>query len=77
MAADLTQRVKFPHAGKSGFSKTLNARVNEYFKENKVKKVGDYRMVIKSIVIVGIYAVPFTLMLTGIIVTHWPFCFLG
>lgn len=68
MTADLTQRVKFPHGGKSGFAKAVNARVNEYFKENGIKKVGDYRMVSKTIVIVGIYLMPLLLMLTGVTV---------
>ncbi len=71
MAADLTQRVKFPHGGKAGFAKTLNERVNAYFRENRTSKVGDYRMVIKTLVIVGIYILPLILMLTGIIEETW------
>lgn len=65
MAKDITQRVKFPHGGKESFSKTLNARVNQYFKENNIPKTGGTRMYLKTVVIVGIYVVPLILLLSG------------
>ncbi len=68
MAQELIQRVKFPprEAGES-FSKTLNSRVNAYFKENGISKFADGRMYLKSFIILSAYIVPFALMLTGII----------
>ena len=68
MAQELIQRVKFPprEAGDS-FSKTLNARVNAYFKENGVSKFADARMYSKTIIIVSSYLVPLVLMLSGVI----------
>lgn len=68
MAQELIQRVKFPprEAGDS-FSKTLNSRVNAYFKENGISKFADTRMYSKTIIIVSSYLIPLVLMLTGVI----------
>lgn len=68
MAQELIQRVKFPprEAGES-FSKTLNARVNAYFKENGISKFADARMYSKTVIIVSSYLVPMVLMMTGVI----------
>lgn len=68
MAQDLIQRVKFAHrADKAGFAKTLNHRVNSYFKENGKSKFADSRMYLKTAIIVSSYLLPLTLMLAGII----------
>ena len=68
MAQDLIQRVKFPprEVG-DNFSKTLNARVNMYFKENGISKFADARMYAKTVIIVSAYLGPLVLMLTGVI----------
>ena len=68
MAQDLIQRVKFPprEVG-DNFSKTLNARVNTYFKENGISKFADARMYAKTVIIVSAYLGPLVLMLTGVI----------
>jgi linoleoyl-CoA desaturase len=68
MAQELIQRVKFaPRADKDGFSKTLNQRVNAYFKDKGISKHADGRMYLKSVIIVASYLVPMALMLTGFI----------
>ena len=68
MAQELIQRVKFPpqEAGES-FSKTLNNRVNAYFKEKGISRFADARMYLKTVIIVLSYLIPLVLMLTGII----------
>lgn len=67
MAQNLIQRVKFaPRADNNGFSKTLNKRVNAYFKDQNLSKHADGSMYFKSVVIVLSYLVPLVLMLTGI-----------
>ncbi len=68
MAQELIQRVKFPprEAGES-FSKTLNGRVNAYFKEKGISKYADARMYLKSFIILSSYLIPLVLMLTGVI----------
>ncbi len=67
MAQELIQRVKFPKTENAGFSKTLNARVNAYFKENKISKYGEWRMVLKTFIIVTGYLLPLVLMLLGFV----------
>ena len=68
MAQDLIQRVKFaPRADKDGFAKTLNQRVNAYFKDKGISKHADGRMYLKSVIIVSGYIVPLILMLAGVI----------
>jgi linoleoyl-CoA desaturase len=46
------------------FYKTLQKRVRGYFKENKITRYGDYRMILKSIFMLTLYLVPFVLLLT-------------
>jgi linoleoyl-CoA desaturase len=68
MAQELIQRVKFPprEVGDS-FSKTLNSRVNAYFKYNGISKFANGRMYSKTVIIVSSYLIPLILMLTGVI----------
>lgn len=68
MAQELIQRVKFPprEVGDS-FSKTLNSRVNAYFKDNGISKFANGRMYSKTVIIVSSYLIPLILMLTGVI----------
>jgi len=71
MAQDLLQRVKFSKGDGSGFHKTLNQRVNKHFTDSGISKFGDYRMVLKTIVIVSVYVTLLLLMLTGITTATW------
>jgi linoleoyl-CoA desaturase len=61
-----TDRVKFPRDSDVEFTKTLNARVNAYFKDNGISKHANATMVIKTVVIVSAYVIPLVLMLTGV-----------
>lgn len=45
------------------FSKTVNSRVNSYFSENKKSKSADYRMVLKTILMLTGFFGPYFLML--------------
>ena len=58
------QAVKFLTRDKTNFFRTLNKRVNEYFKENKLKKTGNWRLYTKSIVFISLFIVPFIILLT-------------
>ncbi len=58
------------------FSKTLKERVNNYFKEAGISKKGNWKMWLKSLVILSIYLVPYFLMVLGY-VTGPPFLLLG
>ena len=53
------------------FFNTLKKRVDEHFKSKNISRNGDYRMVIKTIAMYGIYLTPFALMLTGAVTNGW------
>lgn len=54
------------------FFVTLNKRVNEYFKTNRVSRHANAEMVIKTIFMFALYFTPFVLMLTGVVSGTWP-----
>jgi linoleoyl-CoA desaturase len=58
------------------FSATLNKRVNDYFKINKVSRHANAEMVIKTIVMFAGYFVPYVLVITGV-VTSMPLVLLA
>lgn len=49
---------------KSMFMVTLRKNVNEYFKEKGISTKGDWKMIVKSVVMLSLYLVPFILILT-------------
>ena len=56
--------VNFSRIDKAKFFRTLNKRVNHYFKENEIKKTGNWRLYTKAIIMFTVYLVPFILLLT-------------
>ncbi len=46
------------------FFRTLNTRVNNYFKENNLKKTGNWKLHLKAIVMFSIFLTPYFLLLT-------------
>lgn len=46
------------------FAKELTKRIRSYFKETKQTTFGGYRMVLKALLVIGIYLAPFILVLT-------------
>jgi linoleoyl-CoA desaturase len=59
--------IKFINKERTDFYKTVTARVDTYFEEKGISKNGDYRMVIKTLVMFSLYFVPYILMLTGVL----------
>ncbi|GAB5466300.1 MAG: acyl-CoA desaturase [Candidatus Kapaibacteriales bacterium] len=51
----LMQKVRFVNRDQTKFFTDLKGRVNGYFKENQISKNADYRMVLKTITLVGGY----------------------
>lgn len=49
---------------KSQFMATLKKNVNDYFKEKRISTKGNWRMAVKSVVMLSLYLVPFVLILT-------------
>ncbi|WP_347066416.1 acyl-CoA desaturase [Flavobacterium sp. WV_118_3] len=46
------------------FFRTLNKRVNDYFKENNIKKTGNWKLHMKTIIMFSIFLIPYFLILT-------------
>ncbi len=46
------------------FFRTLNSRVNNYFKENNIKKTGNWKLHLKAIILFTIFLTPYFLILT-------------
>jgi linoleoyl-CoA desaturase len=53
----------FPKQDNLKFFRTINARVNNYFKENKIKKTGNWKVHLKTIILFIIFLTPFFLIL--------------
>ena len=62
--------VKFSRNDAKGFFKTLNKRVNLYFKEHNIRKTGNWKLYLKTFVMFSIYMVPYFLLLS-IEMNHW------
>ena len=45
------------------FSRTLRARVNQYFEDNNIKRQGDWRTVVKTIAMFTMYFAPYVIMM--------------
>ena len=56
--------IKFSRADSAKFFRTLNKRVNSYFKENNIKRTGNWKLYGKAIVMFSMYLVPYFLFLT-------------
>ncbi len=55
------------------FNKTLNQRVNQYFKTSKVGRYGNAEMIFKSIFMFCLYFVPYFMFLFGVVESVWVF----
>ena len=56
--------LKFSRKDPANFFRTLNSRVNNYFKENNIKRTGNWQLWMKTIVMFSIFLVPYFLILT-------------
>lgn len=63
--------VRFARETQGDFIFTLRQRVNEYFTNNKTTIYGDTQLVIKTVALLGIYLLPYFLMVFGIITNPW------
>ena len=59
-----TNAIRFSRKDPKQFFKTLNQRVNNYFKENEIKKTGNWKIYLKAIVMFAIFLTPYFLILT-------------
>ncbi len=58
------QEVKFVTRDKTKFFRTLNKRVNDYFKENHIKKTGNWKLYTKAIIMFALFLIPLIILLT-------------
>jgi linoleoyl-CoA desaturase len=58
------KRVKFVNTQKTQFLKTLKQRVDKYFTDNNIDKQANSTMVVKSIVLLSMYILPFVVLYT-------------
>ncbi|PIF00337.1 MAG: acyl-CoA desaturase [Maribacter sp.] len=56
--------VRFPRKDPAQFFKTLNKRVNQYFKETHKGKTGDWRLHLKTFIMFTLFLAPYFLILT-------------
>ncbi len=59
-----TTTIRFSRKDSTQFFKTLNKRVNDYFKENRIKKTGNWRLHLKTIIMFALFLTPYFLILT-------------
>ncbi len=62
--------ISFSRTDKANFFRMLNKRVNAYFKENKLKRTGNWKLYTKAIIMFGIFLVPLIIILT-ISISQW------
>jgi linoleoyl-CoA desaturase len=55
--------IKFVSNDRSEFTTTLRKNVNNYFKEKNISPKGNWRMALKSVIMLSLYLVPFLLIL--------------
>lgn len=46
------------------FFRTLNSRVNAYFKENNIKKTGNWKIYLKTVILFSVFLTPYFLILS-------------
>lgn len=56
--------IKFSRTDSARFFRTLNSRVNNYFKENNIKKTGNWKLYLKTAIMLTLFIAPYVLILT-------------
>jgi linoleoyl-CoA desaturase len=56
--------IRFSRKDSAQFFRTLNKRVNTYFKENELKKTGNWKLHLKTAIMFGLFLSPYFLILT-------------
>ena len=60
----MSNTIHFSRTNNAKFFRTLNKRVNSYFKENKIKRTGNWKLYTKAIIMFMVFLVPLILILT-------------
>jgi len=59
-----TKTIKFSRVDSAKFFRTLNKRVNAYFKDNNVERTGNWKLYVKTIVMFSLFLTPYFLLLS-------------
>jgi len=59
------------------FFRTLNAKVNNYFKENNIQKTGNWKLYVKTIILFTVFLAPYFLIITLTNMPFWLFLLLS
>jgi len=62
--------LKFSRKDPANFFRTLNSRVNKYFRENNIKRTGNWKVWLKTLIMFSLFLVPYSLILT-LSMTPW------
>jgi linoleoyl-CoA desaturase len=63
--------VKFSRSSGQDFYQTLRTRVNDYFETKGISRYANAAMVFKTIVMIGLYIVPYLLIVTSTVTNYW------
>ena len=69
----MSQTVKFSRTNNAEFVKAVKANVGNYFKDKKISKFGNYRMVLKSLFMLTLYLTPYFFIILADIENTWIF----
>jgi len=58
------KQITFSRVDSAKFFRTLNKRVNSYFKDNNISRTGNWKLHLKTVVMFSIYLTPYFLLLT-------------
>lgn len=65
------KEIKFNRAQHKEFIRVLRTRVNDYFQENGISRYANAPMVVKTIVLILSFLIPYGLMLSGLATSPW------
>ncbi|MGC6427944.1 MAG: fatty acid desaturase family protein [Flavobacteriales bacterium] len=67
------KKAKFDKNHSKEFITDLRQSVDEYFKSNKITRFGNTNMILKSIFMISLYAIPYIIMISGVVTNSWLF----
>lgn len=56
--------IRFSRKDKQKFFSTLNKRVNAYFKDNNLRKTGNWKLHLKTVILITLFVTPYVLLLS-------------
>lgn len=59
------------------FFRTLNSRVNNYFKENKIEKTGNWKLHLKTVILFTLFLAPYFIIISITTMPIWVFLLLS